>query len=622
MSKRKNSFTPGKSNDPIPEPQSTAGYSDKPTQKSKRLALAIDNWLTDKKAAMIIASVGLVTYATGLLAPFWNDDFGQIVNNPVVHSLANIGSFFSEGTFYNQGLGMIMIGGFYRPMMATAFSIVYTLFGLHSIGYHVLQLALGISSAIFLFLVFRYSFSRILSLGLSLVFLVHPIDSQVLFAIPSMQDALYFFFGILALWIILRYNSHRTLIVASGSLFLALLSKETAVLFIICCLLYLWMFDPRRLKYFAYCVSVVALAYAALYIHSTKYVSLPRGSAPINVLGLGQRLLTAPSVATFYLGKLVWPRGLATGYYWVVTSPSLGGFWLPLSIDVVLIALVVWIGVIIKRHAPSSEFKTYAFFTAWMILAMALIVQVVPLDMTACETWFYFSMAGFLGAVGVVIKNLLPQNFLRYQRAYLVLAALLIVLLGTRTALRGLDWENTTTLDYLDIKYSAQDFGAYDRLAAAVANTGHLQAAVVYDEKSIQLYPAYYNYQNLALTMTKLGNYRGAVAQYRKALGFRLTLANNLLHPTLDSAASLDSLYGTQADAENLIEAGLSYYPNDYNLWMDLAIVDAKAHNVEGTNHALAAAQHLGPVDDAMAYKMLTGQPFSVRYSGKLIQLP
>jgi hypothetical protein len=106
---------------------------------------------TTFKAAIAIAVVGLAVYCSGLGGQFVNDDNGQIVTNVPVHSITNIGTFFAGGTFYNGQGGLY--GNYYRPLMMTVFSAVYSLFGANPLWFHLLQLLLFIACAFVLFLV-------------------------------------------------------------------------------------------------------------------------------------------------------------------------------------------------------------------------------------------------------------------------------------------------------------------------------------------------------------------------------------------------------------------------------------------------------------------------------------
>jgi 4-amino-4-deoxy-L-arabinose transferase-like glycosyltransferase len=212
------------------------------------------NKLKDWQASLCIVLIGFAIYFTGLASPFQGDDEAQIVYNPTVHSLSNIRSFFEGGTFYNGSVHTKLIGAYYRPLMSTVFSVLYTLFGQHSFYFHFFQLVLCLASTILLYLFLRYSFKPLLALVLSLIFLIHPLDSQVVYAIPNMQDALFFFFGILAVWLLVRFSSVKSLFFVALCLFLSLLSKESGVLFIAVSLLYLYWWNrlssPRFSKHF------------------------------------------------------------------------------------------------------------------------------------------------------------------------------------------------------------------------------------------------------------------------------------------------------------------------------------------------------------------------------------
>src|SRR5580693_6335363 len=102
------------------------------------------NQLKLKYIACIFVVLGFATFFTGINNPFQGDDTYQIVNNLPVHSITNIFLLFRSSTFYN---GQHLIGIYYRPMMSTIFSLIYTIFGAHSIAYHFAQLSIYVASA-------------------------------------------------------------------------------------------------------------------------------------------------------------------------------------------------------------------------------------------------------------------------------------------------------------------------------------------------------------------------------------------------------------------------------------------------------------------------------------------
>src|SRR6185369_4762387 len=89
-------------------------------------------------ALVALTVIGAVVFWSGLSNPFIGDDLLQIVPSIPVHSIENIGLFFQGSTFYNgQGLAPLT-GIYYRPMMVTAYSLVYSLFGPAPTAFHIL----------------------------------------------------------------------------------------------------------------------------------------------------------------------------------------------------------------------------------------------------------------------------------------------------------------------------------------------------------------------------------------------------------------------------------------------------------------------------------------------------
>jgi hypothetical protein len=129
--------------------------------------LAKINKLSCWQAIIIISVIGFAVFFTGLTNPFQGDDFAQIVNNIPVHSITNIKLFFEGGTFYNGGGLTPLTGVYFRPLMTTVFSLIYTPFGPHPIYFHLFQLLVYIGGAIFLFLFLKYSFKTLLALVLA-----------------------------------------------------------------------------------------------------------------------------------------------------------------------------------------------------------------------------------------------------------------------------------------------------------------------------------------------------------------------------------------------------------------------------------------------------------------------
>jgi len=554
-------------------------------------------------AMAILLLAGFAVYFSGLLNPFLGDDSSQIVDNPVVHSLSNTALLFEGGTLYsNNGIAPLS-GPFYRPLMSLTFAIIWAIAGANPLYFHLVQLLLAVGGSYLLFLVFRYSFSFLLSLGLALVFLVHPIDSQAVFAIASMQEVLFFFFGALAIWLLLRFRSVRSLAVVAVCLTLSVLAKETGIAFLLMAFLFLWWFDERsRFWAFLKIIAVPTVLYIILRLHAVSALR-SLGGTPIDKLGLGSRLLQDPAMLWLYITKVFFPLRLASEYLWVNKSIDLQNFWLPLALEVVLIGLAVVGGKLVHKLADEGMYKTYLFFAAWCAAGLLLVMQVVPLDMTACETWFYFSMAGVLGMIGVLATVLLP----RVQRRWILpLACLLIIVLGIRTSIRGEDWSSATRLAKVNIVSSPDDYVADLQIAQALADNGEYEQAKPYVKQSVAIFPTDTSYIAQGAVQGHEGDYRDAITSYFDSIKIRPSVY------AAEDISEVSLVYGDPKEGEKFIKYALTKYPQDTNLWQSLAVMyDQNGDNADAQK-AISAAALYGQVPPFISNAVMSNAPLTI----------
>jgi tetratricopeptide (TPR) repeat protein len=320
-----------------------------------------------------------------------------------------------------------------------------------------------------------------------------------------------------------------------------------------------------------------------LKIHAIGWIGNP-GNAPIDRLNLVGRLMTAPSILQFYLIKFVFPWKLATEYYWIHPNFSARYVLLPLLIDLGIIGIFIYLSFVIRKKASSSLYRKYLFFAMWTLLGLLTLLQIIPLDFTASETWFYFSMAGLLGMIGVVVvafqKRINPTWFL-------VVAFLIISTLSVRTALRGTDWSSAYKLDLLNISNSKQDFGAYTDISDMYINQGNYNQAKIFAEKSISIFPEFKNNTDLGDALFNLGNYPGAEKAFNTALKY-----NPHFYNTYEDFAGLSLVYGNYKSDEKVLDKGLEQFPENSDLWFCYALFEG-----EHGNNSLAKAAIINAVN-------------------------
>jgi hypothetical protein len=169
--------------------------------------------VTTVKAICIIAVVGLIVFANSLFNGFVLDDKRYIISNPSMYSITPSESFLSKYNIFNAD----WIGQ-YRPIPALYFSLLYSMFTTAPFYYHGLSLLIHITNTILLFFLLKHFFNRELSLLLSLVFLVHPIQVESISYIAAADNPLFFLFGISALLLGLKSHISRKQLIAISCL--------------------------------------------------------------------------------------------------------------------------------------------------------------------------------------------------------------------------------------------------------------------------------------------------------------------------------------------------------------------------------------------------------------------
>lgn len=524
------------------------------------------NPLSDSKAILIISIIGILVFSLGLFNGFVGDDNAQIVNNLAIHSVNNILNFFTgAGTFYG-GDGQT-IGIYFRPVTVSVYSIIYSIFGPNPFGFHLIKLFLYIANASILYLVFKRFFSSHISLFLSLAFLLHPINSETAYYISAIQDNLFFFFGIIGLWLVINHKSEKYIYLSSLFFFLSLLSKETGILFVFSALVYAILFERKIFTKLFWSSASAVVLFALLRISAVSFLAKPL-NAPIAQLTFMERIANIPSVIFIYIKNFFFPLNLSSSYQWAYTDFNFGNFLLPLAFILIIIILILIFGIYLYRKKQTNLFKIYILFAS--ILASGLLIhsQIVPLDFTASERWAYVPMVGAFGLFGILItiwsKNKKAKNYL------LFISIVILILFASRTFIRGFDWKDNITLATNDIKVTKDSYDLEMRIGVWYLEKGNLKEAQKHMERSVELYPYITNLNNLGVIYTRLGELEKAKNSLLRAL----SIAD--YYVTYDNLGSLAVVHGDPEENTEFIKNALRKYPNDYKLWLDLAIIEYK----------------------------------------------
>jgi len=465
------------------------------------------------KYIFIIIGLGLLIYFNSLFNNFVWDDEEQILNNQLIHSVRNVSIFFKGGTFNTGGSGNMM-GVYYKPIMSICFSILYSLFGPRPFFFHSFQLIIHMINTILIFYVLKKLFdNKPIAFLMSLIFLVHPINTESVVYISALQDVLFFFFGMLAFLIVIYKDRLRfpEFAFIFFCLLLSLLSKETGIIFLPIIFCYLFLFNKKQLLLFVNIFIFLICTYSILRFGLANVGLTKFGISPISRANLITRAITVPKIVFFYLKTFLFPKNLSILQHWLVKKISFQDFYLPFMFDLTIFLFALFFYI-------KSRSKTFLFFMLWLIFALSLHLHIFPLDMTVAERWFYLPMVGMLGIIGIVIQELKIKNKNDVLKIKIFLI-FIILILSLRTFLRTFDWRNGLILYGHDIKITHDTFDLENNYGVELFRNNRIKESKKYFENSTRLAPYWWiNWNNLGAAAEQEGNLIYAEKYYTNAI--------------------------------------------------------------------------------------------------------
>lgn len=553
--------------------------------------------MTSKKLILLIFIIGLITYFNALFNDFVWDDFGQVVANPDIHFLRNLPKIFGGSTFYIGGFDTSIGEGknlhqYYRPMMGVTFAAIYNIFGSNPFYFHLIQIILHVVNAILLFIIFKRFLSKNISTILSLIFLVHPINVEAVSYIGSIYNNLGLFF-ILSTLVLINKSSVYTLVLLNILFLFGLLSLEVVLIYLLLIPLYFVLIEkvafPKALvksSAITVCPLIVYLFLRITIAHN--YFSSSGILVPITEASLFERIITIPKIIFFYIQNFFYPKNLAISQNWVVRSVTLEDFYLPLVFDSLFFLFLFLSGIFLYKKSKPN-FKIFLFFFTWFVLTLGIFLQIIPLDMTVAERWFYFPSIGLIGMLSLIFQTIIRKKP-NLKPVMLVISILLVLSFTVRTIIRNANWKNNTILYSHDIKYSDESPILHSNYGVVLARNGQLPEAKKHFEISIKLAPySFVTYANLGAIYEAEGNTEQAIKYYGKSIeispgfyGAYINLANTLY--------KLDPLKAKQFTQDALI-----IFPQNPHLWLILALTEYKLNNTEAALQAAAQSYKIQP---------------------------
>lgn len=423
-------------------------------------------------------------YSNTLGHDFLFDDLPLILQDPAVTSLDWYG---------------VLFGGGYRPVRTVTYLFNYSLGGTDPWGYHLFNIILHGLNAGLVFLLIKNLSGNWAALFGSLIFAAHPVQTAAVAYVSGRKDLLATFFILAGLLLYFRWERRKTKsylfpILMTVSFFLAVFSKEVAIVAPVLLLLIGWV--RRREKgespnldsllrilrlragvlIAAALVAISGAIWTVAVQHASRMQGYWGGTFETN-LGTSFKLFA------HYFSLVFYPHPLLADYSGDVFAVSTG-----LLEGETLLALSFTLLYIVGAIYLYRRIPVIGLGLLWFFVALLPVLQLIPFHELAADHFLYLPLAGIAISFGRLAFSLWEQPKLRP-----VLGSVLVIFLSVFSVLtwnRNQDWQSRQTLWEATLEQAPNSARANADLGELYWSQGRVEEGIRLTERSIELNPS------------------------------------------------------------------------------------------------------------------------------------
>ncbi len=413
---------------------------------------------------------------------------------------------YSFGHFTKQKLSPAS-----RPVRYLSFLFDYKLYKGAPEGYHKTNIFLHLIVSILLFIFLQTFFNTDISFIITLLFISHPIIADSVIPISHRKEMLYGIFILLSLLLYIQKNIYiRYLSILIW--FIAILSKETAIILPFLFLIYDLFYRKNEIKKNRYIYIIFSFLFlmAIIWVFKDNRFDIKSFSEILNEnrffkdKPIWSVFISIPYAIFIYLTHIFIPYNL-------VILDSIEPLTSIISlhfIEGVFALLILLFGII---YGIKKNYKNLSFGLLWFILFYLPVSGLLPVAYLVADRYMYIPIIGIFIAVFSLLKN--------YKIKYILSATLIIIgIFSILYIQRERIYSNPVLLwEKVVNKYPSSQIGWNNYGLELMRIKKYTQAEKAF-LNSIKSDPEYYKaFNNLGALYNKMGDYKNAKWNFMRA---------------------------------------------------------------------------------------------------------
>ena len=539
-----------------------------------------------------------VLYGNTIPCDYALDDAMVINSNKFTQKgIAGINDIFSYDSFkgFNEKYLNSVSGGRYRPLSIATFAIEHSFFGNNPHVSHFINILLYALCCVLIFIIFSKLLKKFpkshwyLSIPFiaTILFIAHPIHTEVVANIKGRDEIMSLLFSLLAMLFLLNYLDSKKrihLIYSAASYFLALLSKEIALVFIVIIPLSFYFFTDNPVKKII--ISTIPLMIIIIAFIALRQIVISRTATTIiytndimnnsfAAMNISQKYATIVFTLGLYIKLLFFPHPLTWDYYpYHIQIMEWSNSLVLLSLIICLLLIIIAI-----KGLKNKNFISYCVFLFFIPLSLTSNI-LFSVGTFMSERFIFVSSLGFTLIIAYFI-TVKPAKFFKiiFNKPIIILIPVLF-LYSFKTIDRNKAWKNDKVLIETDVKTSANSAKSnseYGKILYELADTikdqsqkvKFIELTLQYLEKSFEID------MNNEATNFMLGTIYG---RYKNDLDKSIYYLNNSMNldpNRIDAYNNLGTAYGMKKQYDKALEVfekALKVSPNNFSVLNNLAL--------------------------------------------------